>query len=291
MPYIKSQQLAELLAWSKQQSTPIVIKPLQSAGNDGVFFCQSEDELLYAFNKIIGSKNIFNQQNQAVLAQPLLSGTEYIVNCVSHRNAHRITDIWRCEKKFVPGKSNISMLEALVAPSDPVCQILSDYTKQVLAALHIAHGPSHLEIMLTKDGPILIECAARLQGCVDPSAVELATGHSQLSAMVMSYACPEKFIELPERYNTQLFSYRLFMQSSVSGVLQQAIDLTAVKAFPSYYSANICLDKGSKIEITQDIATVPGYMHFIHRDRQQLQQDYLDYRTLEKNQLFTAIST
>ncbi len=283
MPYIKSDHLNQILTWSCKQAGTIVLKPLQSAGNDGVFFCETADDISRSFYQILNNDTIFNHSNQAVLAQPLLNGTEYIVNAVSYQGCHKITDIWRCEKKFIPGKSNISMLEALVHPEDPACHQLIPYAKQVLQALHIQHGPGHMEVMLTEKGPVLIECAARLQGCVDPKAVEAALGYSQLSAMVMAYANPKKFEQLPQVYHLKQYVYRLFMCSYREGLLSEAVDFDVIKQLPSFFSLNAALHKGQRLRKTVDIATIPGYLHFINSELEQLQADYCSYRDTEKN--------
>ncbi|MDF1761333.1 MAG: ATP-grasp domain-containing protein [Coxiellaceae bacterium] len=287
VPCIQSKDLYEILQWSRQQKGTVVLKPLQSAGNDGVYFCQSTDDIKRAFTAIIHQQNIFNHPNDVVLAQALLMGTEYIINSVSRDGQHHITDIWRCEKHFVSGKSNLSLLEALVHPDDAVCQVLIAYAEDVLNALHIVYGPGHMEVMLTEQGPILIEAAARLQGCVDAGAVELATGASQLSQTVLSYADPQAFKATRKKYRLKQYCYRLFMRSTVSGYLHKDLDLSAVEQLPSFYSMHHCLKKHAQISETLDIATTPGYLHFVNANSQQIQQDYLIYREYEEKQLFS----
>jgi biotin carboxylase len=46
-----------------------VLKPLASAGSDGVFFAASEAEARVAFDAILGTRNVFGGQNAAVLVQ------------------------------------------------------------------------------------------------------------------------------------------------------------------------------------------------------------------------------
>ncbi|MDF1653874.1 MAG: ATP-grasp domain-containing protein [Coxiellaceae bacterium] len=285
---IKSTSADEVIEWSRQHNiATTVIKPIQSAGNDDVYFCRSTEAITNAVHHILNKKNIFGDNNLAVLAQRLLTGTEYIVNSVSYSGHHRFTDIWRCEKTLLPTKSNLSLLEALVSPNDPVVEALIAYAESVLNALEIACGPGHLEIMLTEQGPVLIEAAARLQGCVDSAAVELATGTSQLSQMVLSYVDPQMFNAADKQYRLKKYCYRLFMKSKISGHLNKDLDLSAVKQLSSFYSMHSSLKKHEHINETIDIATTPGYLHFVSTCAQRIQQDYLMYRELEEKQLFS----
>ncbi|MDF1795356.1 MAG: ATP-grasp domain-containing protein [Coxiellaceae bacterium] len=285
---IKSSSVDEVIEWLTQHNMAItVIKPIQSAGNDGVYFCQSSEAIANAINCILSKNNIFGDKNLGVLAQRLLTGTEYIVNSVSNNGNHRFTDIWRCEKTLLPTKSNLSLLEALVSPDDPVVEALIAYAELVLNALDIEYGPGHLEIMLTDQGPVLIEAAARLQGCVDVAAVELATGLSQLSQMVLSYLDPEAFKATDKKYQLKQHCYRLFMKSNNSGYLNKNMDLSVVEQLPSFYSVNTSLKKHEYLSETVDIATTPGYLHFVNENPQQMQEDYLVYREYEEKQLFS----
>jgi biotin carboxylase len=51
---------------------------------------------------------------------------------------------------------------------------------RVLDALGIRFGPAHTELMLTKEGPLLIEIGARLDGSDAPIIGERAYGINQI---------------------------------------------------------------------------------------------------------------
>ncbi len=60
-----------------------VVKPVESAGSDDVFLCESKDDVKNAFERINGKINGLGQKNDAVLVQEFLDGTEYVVDSVS----------------------------------------------------------------------------------------------------------------------------------------------------------------------------------------------------------------
>ena len=75
-------------------------------------------------------------------------------------------------------------LTRLLTRSAP--QALVDYMHKVLDALEIRNGPSHGEIMWTKDGPCLVEVGSRPHGGEGTfvQLVEQPIGYSQLSVMI-----------------------------------------------------------------------------------------------------------
>jgi len=54
---------------SLPSSLKVVLKPLSSAGSDGVFFASSEEEVREAFDTILSSSNVFGERNTSVLVQ------------------------------------------------------------------------------------------------------------------------------------------------------------------------------------------------------------------------------
>merc|ERR1712178_304479 len=66
---------------------------------------------------------------------------------------------------------------ARILPSTgPEQDMLIDYVWKALDALGIKHGPSHSEVIITTDGPCLVETGARMHGAKGPKLTELATG-------------------------------------------------------------------------------------------------------------------
>ena len=88
-----------LVSWVKQKNRfPVVIKPARSAGADGLHICRSLDEVEQAFEKLTGMNTIFGEPNTSVIAQEFADGYEVVVNTVSCKSWHRVTDLWRYSK-------------------------------------------------------------------------------------------------------------------------------------------------------------------------------------------------
>ena len=54
-----------------------VVKPVRSAGTDGVTFCESVDEARSAIEFLMQKESVFGDANESVVCQEFLVGKEY----------------------------------------------------------------------------------------------------------------------------------------------------------------------------------------------------------------------
>merc|ERR1711982_190188 len=69
-------------------------------------------------------------------------------------------------------------------------KILVDYVRKVLDALKLANGPTHGEVMMTADGPCLVEMNCRSHGWDGswvPLARKLTGGYAQPEVAIHSH--------------------------------------------------------------------------------------------------------
>jgi hypothetical protein len=97
----------------------VVVKPLRSAGNDHVAFCDTPQQSVAAYEAAIRAVNIFSFRNEGVVAQQYLRGTEYAVNTVSRDGRHRATDLWKYVKISANGVHDRIAAAVLVTAGAP----------------------------------------------------------------------------------------------------------------------------------------------------------------------------
>ena len=164
---ISSDRVDEVAAWLRREGledSPIVLKPQESGGTDDVFVAMPGDDWRAKFNRILGCVNKLNIRNDKVLVQELAVGTEYEVDTYSIDGEHGLVAVWRYAKERRGDRLGIYLSNTLVGSGDPVVGELFDYVCQVLEATGVRNGPAHVEVMITPDGPRLIEIGARLGG-------------------------------------------------------------------------------------------------------------------------------
>merc|ERR1712151_1374642 len=74
------------------------------------------------------------------------------------------------------------------------------YTRKVLDALKIKHGPTHGEVMMTEDGPCLVEMNCRCAGIDGGMAPvqQILSGYSQVECALDSYLDRAAFNKIPD---------------------------------------------------------------------------------------------
>jgi len=284
--YMKASLPSQIVQWAKERRlSTVVLKPINSAGSDNVHVCETDSEINTAFEQIVGRENKLGYVNSEVLAEEYLVGVEHVVNTVSRDRAHYVAEIWRCEKRRIKGRAahtSIYDVEKLLPFHGEDQAQLTDYTLRVLDALGIANGPAHAEVMMTREGPVLIEIGARMMGGVNPSAFEACLGTHLVRLTLDAYLSPLSFLPMCGRpYLLQKTAYTVVLISNVEGIVE-AIPLTErVKKLESFFDISMKVQIGTRIERTTDLFSAPGIVFLVHPDPAVLEKDYHAIRQME----------
>ena len=174
---IYSDDLNEMKSWCEQYGEwPVVVKPAMSGGCDGVTFCHNFGDVQKAVEENLSVMNVNGARNDKLLLQECLCGDEYIVDMVSNNGQHVLSGIWRYSKLNLPGINFQHSAAELLPATGEAQNVLVPYVKKCLDALHIVKGASHSEVIMTADGPCLVETGARMHGLKGPKVLQIATG-------------------------------------------------------------------------------------------------------------------
>lgn len=286
--HIKSSSVDVILAWANDQGTwPVVLKPLDSLGTDNVIFCKNEADIASAFKRIIESKNRIDKQNTEVLGQQFLHGTEYFVNTVSSQGKHYVTEIWQYFKRTVPGAAYIYDMEKILPFDGDIQADICNYVYHVLDALEISFGPAHTEVMMTNDGPVLIETGARLGGSMISAAASNILEFNQVELAVESYVDCQKFLtRIGKPYLLRYNAIYVSLISEQEGIVRSLSRIDEIKQLPSFFDMHLSITVGSQLKKTVNSFTCPGFVYLIHDNLEVLRQDYHAIRTLERNGIY-----
>lgn len=272
----------KLQAWHAEIGGRLVIKPVRSAGNDGVQFCDTPDDSAKAYLAIRNVDNVFSIPNEGVVAQEFLFGTEFVVNTVSSFGRHRITDMWRYTKLSANGVTDRVSAAVSVAPSHEAWAELAAYAAAVLDAMHIQHGPVHLEIMLTPDGACLVELGARLSGADTAYYAELATGASQIDWAVLAATDPQAFGQrLSEPARLDQYVAMCFLTSPKAGTLRSYPLIEQVRSMESFHNQVTLVAVGETLHVTINDTTEPMMIGLAHPVNSVLERDLLTMHYLD----------
>ncbi|MEW2353475.1 ATP-grasp domain-containing protein [Spirillospora sp. NPDC029432] len=248
----------ELADWHRDLGGRVVIKPLRSAGGDGVSFCDTPAESVRAYRALLGSRDIFAGRNDSVVAQEYLPGTEYMVNTVSRDGRHHVCDIWKTTRINANGITDLCDALRLIASDEKEVPALTAYAGRVLDALGIRHGPAHVEIRMTPDGPCLVEVGARIAGGDIPYYASLGIGESQIDWTVDAYVRPERFHERCGRpYEVRRFCAMVAMVSPYEGTLREYRGAEEIRALESLHDMKLLVKPQGRLRRTVDDLSYP----------------------------------
>ncbi|WP_244327684.1 ATP-grasp domain-containing protein [Roseibium sp. RKSG952] len=286
----KTSQLADALNWQADAGTwPVIAKPSLGTANNNVFICTSARDIEHAHARIVGQPNIFGVGQAQLVLQEYLRGDEFIVNGVSARGKHYISDIWKY-KWIQEGRSTAIRDDFnLVPEDDSAVEPLRDYTCRMLDAVGVLVGPSHSEIMLTPEGAAVVEIASRPMGInFSPECLRNSVGYSQVDLTLMAHLQPEQFLRAfgGKVYSRQNCAKVLCLISNQHGTIRSDRHLEKLSQIKSVCGTNMFRKKDDELVPTTDQYTCPGYVFMTSRSSAELERDSLYIRGLEEEGLF-----
>lgn len=165
---------------------PCISKPTDNSGSRGVMLIHNERELREAVEY-----SSSNGRSGSVIVEEYMQGPEVSVEIITvdgEPNVLQVTDkLTTGAPHFVEmGHSQPSRL------GEENLEKIRDLAKRAVKAVGIKNGPAHVEIILTKDGPKMVELGARMGGdCITTHLVPLSTGIDMIEATI-KIACGEK---------------------------------------------------------------------------------------------------
>jgi hypothetical protein len=269
------------VAWAQARADwPVVVKPLDSAGTEGVFFCEDAEEVAAAFAATLGRPNALGGANRELLVQEELRGTQYFTDSISWDGVHHVSEIWRSRKQLVHGTCEMYDYEDLLEPRGPEQDVVAAYVRGVLDALGIRYGAAHTELVLTDRGPVLIECGARMQGTILDTVVDRCTP-SHVTVTVDAYLDPSSVARRAADSSPLRERARVVTLISQAEGTIRAVRHDELARIPSYAGAVAMLGPGDRIARTFDLFTSPGTVYLVDPDEARLQEDYERLRELE----------
>jgi biotin carboxylase len=273
-------EVAEWIKTAGLDGTDLVFKPAKGAGTDSVTRVEAGADWRPVFDGIIGRRNRLDLINEEVVVQEFLSGTEYVVDTFSYDGRHTVTDICRYQKMDINGRTAVyDHMDWL--PYDTVTYgDMLQYASGVLDAIGVRFGPAHTEIMLTADGPRLIEANVRIHGGGQPRFCEVATGDSQVGRVVR-YAAGQR--DFPPGFTLRKTVRCVFLIARRAGVIHNADLYERIHDLPSRYYATIGVRNGDRVEATHDLfsSLALGFVILAHERAEQVLADAQVIREIE----------
>ncbi|MCR5601010.1 MAG: ATP-grasp domain-containing protein [Ruminococcus sp.] len=166
-------------------SYPCIMKPTDNSGSRGVVLAHNEEELKaeYGYSKS-------SSRGGGVIIEEYLEGNEVSVEVMVVSGEPTVLQITDKLTTGAPHFVEMGHSQPSRLPADTQAAI-RDLASRAAKAVGIQDGPAHVEIMVTKTGPKMIELGARMGGdCITTHLVPLSTGIDMVKA-TLQIACGE----------------------------------------------------------------------------------------------------
>lgn len=281
----KADSTDSIVRWVKDYGQfPVIVKPISSGGTDKVVCCSSLDMVVQSCEAILDKMNLFGFKNNEILVQEFIEGREFVANTVSCNGQHFLTEMCVYRKSISDTGAPVPQEMRYIRSNNPAYQVILDYNESVLNALGVNIGPTHSEIMLTNDGPVLVETGARISGAFVPRLTRRCARYSQLDLAVDAVLAPDRFFEKMETGQAFHKHATLYdLTSDLAGVVSHVPGRVEIEALPSFVDAIWRVTEGNYLNITTDVISSPGLIYLAHEDEKQLDTDVSYIESLERD--------
>lgn len=159
---------------------PVIVKPLDSGGSQGITKIESSEELMDALEVAFD-----HSRTEQAIMEEFIDGREFSVEALSHNGQHYILQI---TDKVTSGAPHFIEMQHH-QPADITTDIalsIKETVEKALSALKIENSPSHTEIKLNSRGELyIIEIGARMGGdFITSDLVRLSTGYDMVKGAI-----------------------------------------------------------------------------------------------------------
>ena len=262
-----------------------VVKPVQSAGSQGVFLCDDLEELKKAVETVLTYKDVYGRPIKSALVQERITGTEYIVNTISCNGEHALNSIMRYAKVKTAEGGYIYDYAEMINHLEPGHTSLVEYAFHVASAIGFKYGTIHGEYMIDEAGPVLIEVNCRPMGCtMADEYLDSINGQHESDAMLDAYLDPEGFaLKKKKSYHPlrkgilKLIMIPKDMEAEDHPIWMIAKQLRSVyKTVANDTSAPVYYSK------TRDLETSGGVIYLVHDNEDIVKSDMEILRETER---------
>lgn len=283
VPVLKTLNASSEIAvetWIKENElvdAPLIIKPPMSAGSDKVFHIPVKGDWKKAFNRVLTEPSqTTGKISETVVVQEQAIGTEYAVGTVSANGKHYLAHLIKYNKTASSDRKTVFDHVKFVPFNKNDHGELFDYTQKALDALGIRWGAAHTEIMLTKQGPRLIESGARMCGGPVVRFAREATGSSQADKLVEIYVDGD----VQKEFVFKKSVVPVFLKSPAKGIMSNIEVFKEVSNLPTLFNEYIWFKNGDLVPHTVDYLTSIGIIA-LSGDRKNIFLDYQKIRDME----------
>ncbi|MFF2076874.1 ATP-grasp domain-containing protein [Kitasatospora sp. NPDC058162] len=212
-----------------------VVKPLMGNGSLGVRLIRSTDEVDAAWHwlQALGIDTF--------LVEQLLDGPEFSVETFSVGGVHEVVAI----TGKVTGDGVVELGHVIPAPiPEAEAAQIREFVADVLSAIGLVDGPAHTEVILTSEGPRVVESHARRGGDSIPELVEIVRG---VDLEKLAYEVAGGGLSLPLDTSTGDVAAAIHFIVAEPGTVEEVSGVEEAEAVPGVIRVDVSVSPGDVV--------------------------------------------
>lgn len=236
----------ELGSFGEHHGYPVVLKPLDGRGSLGISIVRSPSDIPGAFAWFRAWA-----ADHPMLVERFLPGEEWSVEAFSERGEHRVVCV---TQKFKDPVTSVEIGHCLPAPIEPSLRAsIASAVERVLDAIGLEDGPSHTELIVTPEGPRIVETHARTAGDKIVELIRLVSG-ADLNELWMRQQLGERVLDrLPSQFDG--YASVSFVTPRAVGTLERVEGVEAARAAPGVTDVVLEQSPGAALAGAHDSAS------------------------------------
>ena len=260
MPFANIQQLVKNY---RHIDFPLVVKPIDTAGSRGVTLVNNQIEMILAATKALE----ISTSNMGLIEEYIEGKEVSVEGFVVDGEFH---ELCVSEKTRTPAPF---MLDTKVCFPDQLSKrergIILDEASKAISACGLDRCPVHVELLRSKDGPVIVELAARGPGFrVFTNIIPYVTGVDTIKVLI-KLALGEN-VEI--NINKKLKGAVIKFIGPSQGVLKNVIGLEQARRLPCVKEAEIYIEPGSVMNKLECGADRIGHILALGDNRQEAEK-------------------
>jgi len=230
-------------------SWPVIIKPRDAFSSRGVYRCADAGDI----ESYIAESRSFSSSGDVIIEE-FLQGMEYSVEAVTFNGETTIVQI--TEKYITPYPRTVEMGHLQPADLEMTIRMqMSAVVIRALKALGVMNSASHTEVMVTENGPQVIETGARLGGDFIGSYLTLASTGMSMDRAAVEIAMGVRPSHMP---SVRAFSMIRYLELPEGGTVDQVLPFDDILSLPGVVFAALFVRPGDIIKPVSHSALRPG---------------------------------
>jgi len=260
--YMRVHSLEEVKTAVEEFGYPAIIKPIESAGNRGITVIKRRSDIEESFNIAQRYSN-----NGLCIVEEFMFGTELTVEGFTYKNVDYVLTMSDKIKYDSQYRVAINLTYPPEFPAT-ILEKIEEVAKSAVRAIGVEMGPTHTEIIVTKDGPKLVEVAARGGGFkIFTDIVRLVSGVDLLRQTINLAIGNEVYIEPREPKFSKGAVLRFF--TPPCGKVTKIEGVSEAENIKGIYDLEVFIKLGDTIRPLRSASDRVGYIVSFGENREE----------------------